>query len=104
MKLHKQQPYKATVIHALQQRDPATRVNFYKWFLQSVRKDEADHSTFILMKRGSIYTKMFRANDRHCFNYIYSVHFLGLYVKALIVTLMPLHSVCFNTFLSVQSS
>jgi hypothetical protein len=33
-------PYKAAVLHALQPRDPATRINFCNWFLHSVHDDE----------------------------------------------------------------
>jgi hypothetical protein len=40
--LVKLRPYKATVIHALQPRDPANRVNFCSWFLQSVDEGEID--------------------------------------------------------------
>jgi hypothetical protein len=35
-------PYKTTVIHALQLRDPASRVHFCNWFQQSVVEDEID--------------------------------------------------------------
>jgi hypothetical protein len=40
--LLKLRPYKTTVIHALQQHDPASRVHFCSWFLQSVVKGEID--------------------------------------------------------------
>jgi hypothetical protein len=36
----KLRPYKITVIHCLQLRDPASRVHFCSWFLQSVVKGE----------------------------------------------------------------
>jgi hypothetical protein len=35
-------PYKTTVIHALQPCEPASRVNFCSWFLQSVVEGEID--------------------------------------------------------------
>jgi hypothetical protein len=35
-------PYKTTIIHALQQRDPASRVHFCIWYLQSVVEGEID--------------------------------------------------------------
>jgi thioesterase domain-containing protein len=38
--LLKLRPYKTTVIHALQPRDPASRVHFCSWFLQSVVEGE----------------------------------------------------------------
>jgi hypothetical protein len=41
MKLLKLQPYKATVIHALQPRYPANRMKTSNWFLQSVYGGEA---------------------------------------------------------------
>jgi hypothetical protein len=34
--------YRTTVIHALQQRDPASRVHFCSWFLQSVVEGTID--------------------------------------------------------------
>jgi hypothetical protein len=44
--LLKLRPYKTTIIiiiiHALQPRDPASRVNFCNWFLQSVVEGEID--------------------------------------------------------------
>jgi hypothetical protein len=40
--LLKLRPYKITVIHALQPRDPANRVHFCSWFLQSVVEAEID--------------------------------------------------------------
>jgi hypothetical protein len=40
--LLKIRPYKTTVIHALQPRDPACRVHFCSWFLQSVIEGEID--------------------------------------------------------------
>jgi hypothetical protein len=45
MKLLKLQPYKAAVVHALQPRDSASRINFCNWFLQSVH-DGDPHLTF----------------------------------------------------------
>jgi hypothetical protein len=45
--LLKLRPYKTTVIHALQPRDPASRVHFCSWFLQSVVEGELYlHLTF----------------------------------------------------------
>jgi hypothetical protein len=38
--LLKSRPYKTTVIHALQPRDPASRVHFLSWFLQPVVEGE----------------------------------------------------------------
>jgi hypothetical protein len=38
----KLRPYKTTVIHSLQPRDPANRVHFCSWFLQSVVEGEID--------------------------------------------------------------
>jgi hypothetical protein len=38
----KLRPYKTTVIHALQPRDPGSRVHFCNWFLQSVVEGEID--------------------------------------------------------------
>jgi hypothetical protein len=35
MRLLELQPYKATVVHALQPRDPASSINLCNWFLQS---------------------------------------------------------------------
>jgi hypothetical protein len=35
-------PYKATVIHALQPCDPASRVHFRRWFRQSLSEGEID--------------------------------------------------------------
>jgi hypothetical protein len=35
-------PYKTATIHALQPRDPASRVHFYSWFLQSVVEGDID--------------------------------------------------------------
>jgi transposase len=40
--LLKLRPYKTTVIHALQPRNPASRVRFCSWFLQSVVEGEID--------------------------------------------------------------
>jgi hypothetical protein len=40
--LLKLRPYKTTVIHALQLHNPASRVHFCSWFLQSVVKGETD--------------------------------------------------------------
>jgi hypothetical protein len=40
--LLKLRPYKTTAIHALQPRDPASRVLFCSWFLQSVVEGEID--------------------------------------------------------------
>jgi hypothetical protein len=40
--LQKLRAYKTTVIHALQPRDPASKVYFYGWFLQSVVEGEID--------------------------------------------------------------
>jgi hypothetical protein len=40
--LLKLRPYKTTVIHALQPRNPASRVHFYSWFLQFVVESEID--------------------------------------------------------------
>jgi hypothetical protein len=40
--LLKLRPYKTTVIHALQPRDPANRVHFCSWFIQSVVEGEID--------------------------------------------------------------
>jgi hypothetical protein len=40
--LLKLRPYKTTVIHALQPRNPASGVNFYSWFLQSAVESEID--------------------------------------------------------------
>jgi hypothetical protein len=46
--LLKLRPYKTIVIHALQPHNPASRVNFCHWFLQSVIKVEIDPQlTFI---------------------------------------------------------
>jgi hypothetical protein len=51
--LLKLRPYKTTVIHALQPRDPATRVHYCSWFLQSVVQGEIDPQlTLLSMKRG----------------------------------------------------
>jgi hypothetical protein len=38
--LLKLRPYKTTAMHALQQHDPASRVPFCSWFLQSVVEGE----------------------------------------------------------------
>jgi hypothetical protein len=38
--LLKLRPYKTTVIHVLQPHDPASRVHFFSWFLQSVIEGE----------------------------------------------------------------
>jgi hypothetical protein len=44
----KLQPYKATVVHALQPCGPASRIIFCNWFLQSVHNDEGyPHLTFL---------------------------------------------------------
>jgi hypothetical protein len=40
--LLQRRPYKATEIHALQPRDPAIRIRFCSWFLQSVVEGETD--------------------------------------------------------------
>jgi hypothetical protein len=40
--LLKPTPYKTTLFHALQTRDPASRVPFCGWFLQSVVEGEID--------------------------------------------------------------
>jgi hypothetical protein len=46
-KLLKLQPYKVTVVHALQPCDLASRINFCNWFLQSPHDGEIDpHLTF----------------------------------------------------------
>jgi hypothetical protein len=42
MKLLTIWPYKATVVHAPQLRDTASRINFCTWFLQSVVNGEDD--------------------------------------------------------------
>jgi hypothetical protein len=40
--LLKLRPYKTAVIHALQPHNPAIRVHFYSWLLQSAVKDDID--------------------------------------------------------------
>jgi hypothetical protein len=40
--LLKLRPYKTTVMHALQLRDPPSRVNLRCWFLQSIVEGEID--------------------------------------------------------------
>jgi hypothetical protein len=40
--LLKLRPYKTTVIHTLQQREPASRAHFCNWFLQTVIDGEID--------------------------------------------------------------
>jgi hypothetical protein len=51
--LLKLRPYKTRVMHALQPRDPASRVHFCVWFLQSVVKGKINlQLTFFLMKHG----------------------------------------------------
>jgi hypothetical protein len=51
--LVKLSPYKTTIIHALQPRNPASRVHFCSWFLQSVIKCEIDlQLIFFLMKHS----------------------------------------------------
>jgi hypothetical protein len=50
-KLLKLRQYKATVVHVLQPCVPASRINFYNWFLQSVHDGEVGpHLTFFLMR------------------------------------------------------
>jgi hypothetical protein len=41
-KFLKPRPYKTTVIHVLQLYNPASRVHFCSWFLQSVIEGEID--------------------------------------------------------------
>jgi hypothetical protein len=59
MKLLKLRLYKATVVHALQPRDPASRINFWNWFMQSLHDEVDPHLIFLLMKCGFICTDMF---------------------------------------------
>jgi hypothetical protein len=55
-KLLKLKPYKTTVIDALLPRDPASRVHFCNWFLQSIFEGEIDlQLKFFSMKRGFTY-------------------------------------------------
>jgi hypothetical protein len=60
-KLLKLQPYKATVVHALQPRELASKINFCSWFLQSAHDGQVDPHLiiFFLMKHGFIHTGMF---------------------------------------------
>jgi hypothetical protein len=39
-KLIKLRPYEMTVVHAMQPHNPASRINFCNWFLQSVHDSE----------------------------------------------------------------
>jgi hypothetical protein len=53
-------PYIVAIVHALQPCDPACRINFCIWFLQSVHDGEVDpYLTFFQMKCGFICTDLF---------------------------------------------
>jgi hypothetical protein len=41
-KLLQLRPCKVTVVHALKEHDPVTRMQFYDWFLQSVHDGQFD--------------------------------------------------------------
>jgi hypothetical protein len=45
-------PYKTTVIHTLQPRDPGNRVHLCSWFLQSVVEGEIDPQLIFLSDKG----------------------------------------------------
>jgi hypothetical protein len=60
MKLLGFRPYEATVGHALQPRDLASRNYIRNWFMQSVHGVAVDpHLTFFLLKYSFIFTVMF---------------------------------------------
>jgi hypothetical protein len=67
MKLLKLLPCRATVVHALQPRDPASRINFCNWFLQSVHDGDDDpHLTFSSDKAWfNLQGNILSENNRH---------------------------------------
>jgi hypothetical protein len=55
-------PYKTTVIHTLQSRDPASGIHFCSWFLQPVVEGEIDPQlTFFSDERGSTWRNTLNA-------------------------------------------
>jgi hypothetical protein len=52
-KLLKLKPFKTTVVHELQPHDPANRVNYCKWILQSVHDSDINHHSILFSETWS---------------------------------------------------